>query len=115
MRIGDWSSDVCSSDLPLGDCPMPRPFDHRQRRARVRGIAPRDRQLDIGIALAPDQRAVRGQLRNVQRPIMREAQPLRRTIEFEARAALVLVLPLFGLFAREIGRGSWRERVWQYV
>src|SRR3546814_3390334 len=22
MRISDWSSDVCSSDLVLGDCPL---------------------------------------------------------------------------------------------
>src|SRR3546814_21112413 len=85
----------------LGDCPMPRPFDHRQRRACVRGIAPRDRQCDLGIALALDQRAVRAQPTNVQRPIMREAQPLRRTIALGDRAALVLILPSFCLFPRD--------------
>src|SRR3546814_5567764 len=40
---------------------------------------------------------------------MREAQPLRRTIEFEDRAALVLILPLFGLFARDIGGHALRR------
>src|SRR3546814_5487215 len=33
MRISDWSSDVCSSDLPDGDhlrCPQPKARHHQQ-------------------------------------------------------------------------------------
>src|SRR3546814_8330583 len=37
MRISDWSSDVCSSDLP----PSVRPKRWRQRSYRVAGVAPR--------------------------------------------------------------------------
>src|SRR3546814_11582936 len=39
MRISDWSSDVCSSDLPARECP-PRP----QRLARTRKAAERPRR-----------------------------------------------------------------------
>src|SRR3546814_17121970 len=44
MRISDWSSDVCSSDLFIGD------FDEHDRGARCRGhlAAHRPHALEIG-------------------------------------------------------------------
>src|SRR3546814_1590917 len=37
MRISDWSSDVCSSDLPQGLPRDPREGDHQGVRLRLRG------------------------------------------------------------------------------
>src|SRR3546814_8023698 len=39
MRISDWSSDVCSSDLPLRHYPSNRCRDRRKRRRRIRSAA----------------------------------------------------------------------------
>src|SRR3546814_14205046 len=42
MRISDWSSDVCSSDLPAVPPPPPRPAHHARRpgvRAGGSGVA----------------------------------------------------------------------------
>src|SRR3546814_6518220 len=40
MRISDWSSDVCSSDLPAAAAGQPpRPGDHRRREEVRRTIA----------------------------------------------------------------------------
>src|SRR3546814_2041896 len=36
MRISDWSSDVCSSDLPAGSAPSRPSPGCRQRRGRAR-------------------------------------------------------------------------------
>src|SRR3546814_11231353 len=88
MRISDWSSDVCSSDLIDGQVVIA----HR----RALGHAPigfagavgvdRQRQLEL---------RVRSAMRQPQRA-------LERRCHGEARR-------------HQIGRASWRERVWQYV
>src|SRR3546814_3125946 len=50
MRISDWSSDVCSSDLP--DRPLPVPVDRKDDADARRRLSPR-------LAAAPGQRADR--------------------------------------------------------
>src|SRR3546814_16761807 len=39
MRISDWSSDVCSSDLPTARPPLPRPTE-RTRPAAASAVVP---------------------------------------------------------------------------
>src|SRR3546814_19859327 len=89
MRISDWSSDVCSSDLPgerlVGSAPLPQHAGVIEAAAKVSagrraGIASRGLRH-----IAPDGPAV-----------------------FVARAEKVDRL-------REIGRASCRDRVCQYV
>src|SRR3546814_1592287 len=88
MRISDWSSDVCSSDLPpaIGDMPdridVATPVRMRQPFAEVRKRATERAQQRLRIAA-----------RCIEPRFMdRETQ-----------------------IAAEIGRASWRERVGQYV
>src|SRR3546814_8195904 len=85
MRISDWSSDVCSSDLAAD--PRPRvgrqaAVDRRDREAAL------DRQVgDPGVGQAADaEAAAAGQ---PDRLVRRRLDP--------------------------IGRAACRERVWQYV
>src|SRR3546814_9808407 len=52
MRISDWSSDVCSSDLPSHDCPPSEAAarsvkDIRQRSRRVVGFASATILIDL--------------------------------------------------------------------
>src|SRR3546814_15036829 len=93
MRISDWSSDVCSSDL-----------DHPVRRESQRGAdrlhgADRDRR-------GGDQ-AVRGELNGAAAISSGGGVWIRALSPSGERYA--------GLRAREIGRASCRERVSQYV
>src|SRR3546814_2528684 len=64
MRISDWSSDVCSSDLPgipverpdrAGETAILPPVEHQRRRiadiaAKRAGVADQRARLDLGIA-----------------------------------------------------------------
>src|SRR3546814_6352958 len=45
MRISDWSSDVCSSDLTLHQCPHPSARLEGPRRARAHPALPAQRSL----------------------------------------------------------------------
>src|SRR3546814_2202957 len=81
MRISDWSSDVCSSDLEAGG-------------GGVRAAATEDRAA--AIAVAGDE-------------ALGQQQCCRLRVEALAPVARRL-RP-----AREIGRASSRESVWQYV
>src|SRR3546814_10304166 len=91
MRISDWSSDVCSSDLFLcHDYKAPDRDDYRwettvgeQRRASVH----------VHDGVSEDEFVA-----------MREA-----------RDATLAVPKLLLPSIQEIGRASWRERVWKYV
>src|SRR3546814_15534065 len=102
MRISDWSSDVCSSDLTTQaqslEC---KEFAQRRDLDRIRilvdaiqrrqlGLLDELRSLDIGRDHAFFNQAM-------------------RTIPLHRHDAVDLAL------AREIGRASGRERVWQYV
>src|SRR3546814_17198807 len=92
MRISDWSSDVCSSDLG-GD--VAADFSVGQGAHLHTGEIQR---LPAGGAahMAQTQRGMKAQL-----VAGRGAQLRMRTL---GTAGFV-----------EIGRASWRERVWQYV
>src|SRR3546814_19234760 len=99
MRISDWSSDVCSSDLHLL-------ADHEFAVVFAGGAFER---AEAGIGLVgragpfPDLAA---DMQAAVRPRRGRARMRMHRVE-EAAVAQRL--------AREIGRASWRERVWQSV
>src|SRR3546814_13136571 len=93
MRISDWSSDVCSSDL----------------RRLLRPAAGDDR---------PDGRRALPAPRPARRPVARRRH--RRAVRLAARLNARAGLEVAGRQASprtalKIGRASWRERVCQYV
>src|SRR3546814_14744040 len=97
MRISDWSSDVCSSDL------------------RVQ-VVQFDRDAGIGLLEAGDQRAER---LGAQRRVEDDLALLLRRVDYR----LIVLRIVFRQLGRgraadqrkEIGRASGRERVCQYV
>src|SRR3546814_5612899 len=94
MRISDWSSDVCSSDLlDLA----PQQFAYRQGARRV---GPRLRRIH-----RPMELHLAGDIDFGDRGVGDE-QPAGRRLSQRARAFVGIA---------EIGRASWRERVCQYV
>src|SRR3546814_3470710 len=117
MRISDWSSDVCSSDLDGGLLPRRRLVEDDQDRRGLPG--------DDALAVAPlavafeDGKAVGKARRHL---LVEEARPLGRGDRRAAGAlgAEVELQPGHGEGAvaagrLEIGRASCRERVCQYV
>src|SRR3546814_8873014 len=97
MRISDWSSDVCSSDLLVVQGPMT-------------ALANPDKQ---------NQQSRDGQSRYEVAPY--NYLPLVLANEVRLRIALMVVMmqswtyQLSMAAGVEIGRASWRERVCQYV
>src|SRR3546814_14272558 len=102
MRISDWSSDVCSSDLIAGDhiaiaCEL-----HAQGRDRAEAVVHRHRSRSgrengkgaIGVGGVDDAVDVR--------PVVVTGAVLPDDVTAIDRAI-------------KIGRASWRERVCQYV
>src|SRR3546814_17723576 len=89
MRISDWSSDVCSSDLG------------RTRPAAVRGWAGAVAGAAVRDAVVPHAGGIRAALRHRARTRPRSRARGRRGLPRRGR--------------REIGRASGRERVCQYV
>src|SRR3546814_2933745 len=87
VRISDWSSDVCSSDLPL--------------RGRFLLL------LDLGAALGQLGRGL-----GLQLGFFLVAQSVALALPGHVRAGLVVDDPARRV---EIGRASCRERVCQYV
>src|SRR3546814_13742539 len=122
MRISDWSSDVCSSDLHLADRPCGATGASLCRQA----FGPPDRQLDG---------------RSMNETIVKFGHPATLIAEYEhwvvllrpaqpTLGALILAAKsdatAFGdlpteahtelkTATTEIGRAAGRERVWQYV
>src|SRR3546814_8886047 len=88
MRISDWSSDVCSSDLLIAH--QPARFVLEARAADLAGTAAHQHDRLVPRLLKPAQQHDLYQAADMQRG--------RRRIE-----------------ADEIGRASCRERVCQYV
>src|SRR3546814_6121072 len=85
MRISDWSSDVCSSDLRRGGGAVAR----RQRLADLPAGHAAEREMGAALRRAAVQRPGDGRVRRGVGGL--------------------------GPRARQIGRASWRERVCQYV
>src|SRR3546814_11327880 len=98
MRISDWSSDVCSSDLPaalIDDLTPERVLLGRERL----------RQIDAALA----------ELNDVTREIF---VAFRLEGRRQAEIATTMGISISAgekHVAREIGRAAWRERVWPYV
>src|SRR3546814_4153896 len=98
MRISDWSSDVCSSDLPIL---RDRLMDGLMKYAKCKGARPARRsQRDAECAGVEE-------LEGDYEPLMMGGESLQIGRGGELMSG--------GLQGREIGRASWRERVLQYV
>src|SRR3546814_10797153 len=101
MRISDWSSDVCSSDLNIG----------------IRIVDLRIKKID----LPTDSRVIRDVYRRMSAQRQQVASRLRaegeeqaQTIRSEADRERTVILAEAERDA-QIGRASCRERVCQYV
>src|SRR3546814_7623431 len=110
MRISDWSSDVCSSDLQAGFVEGP---ERRQRRAEHRAAPFDEPVLVAGFVV--------GEIIGARRAAERGDDAARYVIDMDAAEDLSgQVDPVCAAFAdavedRKIGRASCRERVFQYV
>src|SRR3546814_13204627 len=108
MRISDWSSDVCSSDLALGHI-------HISEEHAIVGLVHAELLLDRPRGkpdLASDETAPRGEC-------VAGVQFLHRIGRRDATAAEAFAKrgdrrALSGRRSPAIGRASWRERVGQY-
>src|SRR3546814_19009137 len=101
MRISDWSSDVCSSDLPgREEIPVRRRGVECLKGRETRGRAIPQRQ--IGAAAGPHE--------DFRAAVLVDEDQARARL-FGLREQKILDDRL----APEIGRASWRERGCQYV
>src|SRR3546814_15091815 len=100
MRISDWSSDVCSSDITL----------HHAATPRAMGVSP---GRDAGARAAVGAAAMLAhEIKNPLSGIRGAAQLLEGG---EGAADLTsLIVTEVDRIAAQIGRASWRERVCQY-
>src|SRR3546814_14475492 len=96
MRISDWSSDVCSSDLIA---------------ARAVGIA--TRAFEEAIRYSQERQAFGKPIAQHQAIQLKLAQMATKTEA--ARLLMIQAAQAKDRGEREIGRASGRERVWQYV
>src|SRR3546814_13694052 len=94
MRISDWSSDVCSSDLAA----MGALLDYVELT-----------QVGRMPALAPPRRAASASAMQID-AATRANLELVKTLKGEARGSLLATID-----RTEIGRAPCRERVWQSV
>src|SRR3546814_3309996 len=97
MRISDWSSDVCSSDLPVRSV-----VSQRKPQERQGTMTEAKDGYGIGARLVrkEDARFLRGRgtyVADVRQPGMMDVAFVRSPV------------------AHELGRASWRGRVGQYV
>src|SRR3546814_15935430 len=101
MRISDWSSDVCSSDLDKADdSPVTRA--DREAETAMRDI----------IATAHPGHGIHGEEFGIENPgaeFVWVLDPIDGTKRF------ITGNPLFGCLVAQIGRASFRERVCTYV
>src|SRR3546814_20005351 len=128
MRISDWSSDVCSSDLYGSARPEDLPFDMRHLRA----------PLLYHLEAEADPAATRRAKEKLTRELANRLKVYLKAVPVEAVTQKLYVPEDFGpnavapLLGRvtvvgteiddyqgrsidKIGRASWRERVCQYV
>src|SRR3546814_2816737 len=99
MRISDWSSDVCSSDLRVVDPRDGAAVDKRigTDRAEAQAIDRLKDDLSVTARLAHS-----------------NPQPFSRGFRHRSAAARLTAFRAAQLHDK-IGRASCRERVWQYV
>src|SRR3546814_4226851 len=104
MRISDWSSDVCSSDLDDADDDHQRADDQPQR------PEPRVPTLLLAMLVIAAETLAR---RRALQPIPACADL--RDHSGEARLAMSITKRYFTSLFSKIGRASCRERVCEYV
>src|SRR3546814_15085518 len=125
MRISDWSSDVCSSDLaalPVIVKGVLRGDDARLCvDAGASGLIVSNHggnQLDTAVNVVDALPAVaigaEGRAEIYVDGGIRRGTSVLKALALGARAVLVGRPASYGLAADEIGRAAWRERVWQY-
>src|SRR3546814_11457770 len=104
MRISDWSSDVCSSDLLLT---WPRP---PRKEPRISAKTP-SHGVDLTALYAlPDHEVVSGLIPGIGQRLLGIEEAVAR---IRATPGLIPVA-IDPQREREIGRASWRERVGRY-
>src|SRR3546814_11399057 len=116
MRISDWSSDVCSSDLAIDAVSV-------KHHAEQRELFKRRRDLHRGFAkldpTAKDYRSASAKLADQAGEVAHDEVVLRSRIAAELIATLtpeqIQQLKTDRAEREEIGRASCRERVCQYV
>src|SRR3546814_3141777 len=99
MRISDWSSDVCSSDLPTAQAKRRKRLD-----ATLWDGKPESYLQAAEMAMAGDPNAM---------ALLAEVEGIKQQHRMLDRIGETLVI-LFDYFPK-IGRASCRERVCQYV
>src|SRR3546814_8956396 len=98
MRISDWSSDVCSSDLYIDDTPGLTIAALRTRARRLK------RQRNIGFIVVDYLQLLQGPGKASDGNRVQEISEISRGLKTLAKELNV-----------QIGRASGRERVCQYV
>src|SRR3546814_17311955 len=107
MRISDWSSDVCSSDLPIGDWTL------REATAAARrwNADPADAPATVAVNLSFRQ-FDRPDLFEFMRDTLRESRLEPALLELELTESTLMRNTEVTI---EIGRAAGRERVCQKV
>src|SRR3546814_20834874 len=108
MRISDWSSDVCSSDLVFCERESIAPASCRRS---FPGPSAKARKGKTIMYLTEDQQLFRDAVRKVAE---KEIAPMAAEIDDTDRFPKDLV-PIFGDMGLTIGRAAGRGRVCQYV
>src|SRR3546814_11828976 len=104
MRISDWSSDVCSSDLLLVNATASKGVDHRIEKEVANSELP-VALIGVSVSAAAQHGSVSVRMPNYGGgPLQIERQAKLEAFRRDAHQALV-----------EIGRASCRERVCQAV
>src|SRR3546814_17667149 len=124
MRIRDWSSDVCSSDLqpgdPCADGVRLGPLSSQAQVDRVRSYI--QKGIDEGAKLVtggPEQPEGFDKGYFVRPTVFSEVRNDMTIAQEEIFGPVLSILPYEGedsdVQIAKIGRASCRERVWQYV
>src|SRR3546814_15854389 len=110
MRISDWSSDVCSSDLAGCAIPLQPSFchSHNNHRPRERGRLAGIRGVEMANYCVPEKGKAALLCISAQRDFVSPGSPVRACGWHSA-------LPNITRLVEKIGRASCRERVCQYV
>src|SRR3546814_12071220 len=121
MRISDWSSDVCSSDLPTPGPITPVVIEAPAPRPSPTPVLPSvwGRSEIVGLAVAASDALTSGKpLPDLANQAVGQRLDLVIPFGFGGPAGESSHGPLRRRYDgqdREIGRASCRERVWQYV
>src|SRR3546814_15538518 len=115
MRISDWSSDVCSSDLAAAGQLAPQDGREGEADEVVEGAA---RHVGVDQLLVEAARVLESLDHRLLGDLVEHHALDVNAVQHVAPLHLVDDVPgdCLALAIRvEIGRASWRERVWQYV